>query len=336
MVRLSINGQMRDIDVEPDTPLLWVIREQAGLTGTKYGCGIAQCGACTVHIDGTAVRSCSMPVSAVTPGQKIVTIEGLSPDGSHPLQKAWIALDVPQCGYLPIRHDHGRRRAAGRERRSRSVDDIRDRASPISAAAAPTTGCSGRHPAGGRRRQALPRLRGTAPMNAARRTRSSPPRLPLRLVPPPAPGTDRRSARRCAQTARLPHPARGQSPPRPPPAIPPEVNAWVVVKPDDTVVIRIARSEMGQGTLTGLAQLVVEELDCDWAKVTTEYPTPGQNLARNRVWQATSPPAAAAASANPNEYVRKGGAAARMMLVQAAANGWGVPASPIAARRKAW
>lgn len=99
MPRLNINGSVREVEVEPDTPLLWVIREQVGLTGTKYGCGIAQCGACTVHVDGAAVRSCSLPVSAVTEDQKIVTIEGLSPDGSHPVQKAWLALDVPQCGY---------------------------------------------------------------------------------------------------------------------------------------------------------------------------------------------------------------------------------------------
>jgi isoquinoline 1-oxidoreductase subunit alpha len=99
MARLSINGTMREVEVEPDTPLLWVIREQIGLTGTKYGCGIAQCGACTVHIDGVATRSCSMPVSAVTEQQKIVTIEGLSPNVTHPIQKAWLELDVPQCGY---------------------------------------------------------------------------------------------------------------------------------------------------------------------------------------------------------------------------------------------
>ena len=99
MARLTINGEVRDVDADPDTPLLWVIREQVGLTGTKFGCGIAQCGACTVHIDGVAIRSCAMPVSAVSPEQRIVTIEGLSPDGSHPLQKAWAALDVPQCGY---------------------------------------------------------------------------------------------------------------------------------------------------------------------------------------------------------------------------------------------
>ena len=99
MVRLNVNGHVREIDVEPDTPLLWAIREQVGLTGTKYGCGVAQCGACTIHLDGVATRSCALPVSAVTPDQKIVTIEGLSPDGQHPLQKAWIALDVPQCGF---------------------------------------------------------------------------------------------------------------------------------------------------------------------------------------------------------------------------------------------
>ena len=99
MARLTINGTVRDVDAHPDTPLLWVIREQLGLTGTKYGCGVAQCGACTVHIDGVATRSCAMTLSAVTPEQKIVTIEGLSADSSHPVQKAWLALDVPQCGY---------------------------------------------------------------------------------------------------------------------------------------------------------------------------------------------------------------------------------------------
>src|SRR5918994_6725833 len=102
MVRLTINGKTHEVDVDPSTPLLWAIREQVGLTGTKYGCGVAQCGACTVHVDGAAVRSCAMPVSAVTADQKIVTIEGLSPDGSHPVQKAWLALDVPQCGYCQV------------------------------------------------------------------------------------------------------------------------------------------------------------------------------------------------------------------------------------------
>jgi len=99
MARLNVNGKELEFQAEPDTPLLWVLREQLGLTGTKYGCGVAQCGACTVHIDGAPVRSCAMPVSALQASQKIVTIEGLSPDGGHPVQKAWVQLDVPQCGY---------------------------------------------------------------------------------------------------------------------------------------------------------------------------------------------------------------------------------------------
>jgi len=99
MPTLLVNGKTLNHSAEPDTPLLWVLREQLGLTGTKYGCGVAQCGSCTVHLDGAPVRSCALPVSAVQPTQKITTIEGLSPDGSHALQKAWIDNDVPQCGY---------------------------------------------------------------------------------------------------------------------------------------------------------------------------------------------------------------------------------------------
>jgi isoquinoline 1-oxidoreductase alpha subunit len=99
MARLHVNGKLHEVDVSGDTPLLWALREQLGLTGTKYGCGIAQCGACTVHIDGVATRACVRPVSSLGPNEKIVTIEGLSPDGSHPVQKAWLAHDVPQCGY---------------------------------------------------------------------------------------------------------------------------------------------------------------------------------------------------------------------------------------------
>jgi isoquinoline 1-oxidoreductase alpha subunit len=97
--RLNVNGAVREFEADPATPLLWVLREQLGLTGTKYGCGVAACGACTVHIDGVPTRSCVRPVSTVSANEKVVTIEGLSPDASHPVQKAWVALDVPQCGY---------------------------------------------------------------------------------------------------------------------------------------------------------------------------------------------------------------------------------------------
>ena len=99
MAKLNINGQMRDLDVEADTPLLWALREQAGLTGTKYGCGVAQCGACSVHINGEVRRSCSVPVGSLKPADRIVTIEGLAAGASHAVQKAWAEVDVPQCGY---------------------------------------------------------------------------------------------------------------------------------------------------------------------------------------------------------------------------------------------
>ena len=99
MPTLNINGKTHEVNAEPDTPLLWVIREQVGLTGTKFGCGIAQCGACSIHLNGAVTRSCVLPLAAVGPNDKITTIEGLSSNGSHPVQKAWKEIDVPQCGY---------------------------------------------------------------------------------------------------------------------------------------------------------------------------------------------------------------------------------------------
>ncbi len=96
---LKINGKKQEVDVAPDTPMLWVLRDHVQLLGTKFGCGIGQCGACTIHIDGVAMRSCSVPVSAIKASSEITTIEGLSDDGDHPLQEAWIEHDVPQCGY---------------------------------------------------------------------------------------------------------------------------------------------------------------------------------------------------------------------------------------------
>jgi isoquinoline 1-oxidoreductase alpha subunit len=97
MIVIIVNGKRQQVDVSSDTPLLWVLRENLGMTGTKFGCGIAQCGACTVHLDGKPVRSCITPVASVS-GKKITTIEGLSANASHPIQKAWIAEEVPQCG----------------------------------------------------------------------------------------------------------------------------------------------------------------------------------------------------------------------------------------------
>lgn len=122
---LHVNGALHEVDVAPDTPMLWVLRDHLGLLGAKYGCGIAQCGACTVHLDGNAVRSCSLPVSSVGEG-KVTTIEGLSENGDHPVQQAWLEHDVPQCGYCQA----GQIMSAAallRQRRSVSDEDI-DRA----------------------------------------------------------------------------------------------------------------------------------------------------------------------------------------------------------------
>jgi isoquinoline 1-oxidoreductase alpha subunit len=99
MAQINVNGKTVTVEADENTPLLWVLREQLGMTGTKYGCGVAVCGACTVHVNGEAQRSCVLLLSAVSAEDKIVTIEGLSPDGSHPVQKAWLELDTPQCGY---------------------------------------------------------------------------------------------------------------------------------------------------------------------------------------------------------------------------------------------
>ena len=99
MPTLNINGKTHEVNAEPDTPLLWVIREHTGLTGTKFGCGIAQCGACSIHLNGAVTRSCVLPLAAVGPNDKITTIEGLSSNASHPIQRAWKEIDVPQCGY---------------------------------------------------------------------------------------------------------------------------------------------------------------------------------------------------------------------------------------------
>ena len=99
MPKLNVNGQAREVDVEADTPLLWVLREQLAMTGTKYGCGVSQCGACSVHVNGVLTRSCSVPVGSLAATDRIVTIEGLSSQRSHPVQQAWAQVDVPQCGY---------------------------------------------------------------------------------------------------------------------------------------------------------------------------------------------------------------------------------------------
>ena len=135
MALLTVNGVTHDVDVDSDTPLLWVLRDTLGLMGTKYGCGIAWCGACTVHVDGSPVRACSLPVSAIA-GKAITTIEGLEPNGAlHAVQRAWLDLDVPQCGYCQSGMIMAV--AALLEDKPKPSDAEIDAASPISAVAAP-------------------------------------------------------------------------------------------------------------------------------------------------------------------------------------------------------
>ena len=140
MIPLTVNGTQHQLDLEPETPLLWVLRDELGLTGTKFGCGIAQCGACTVHINGQAMRSCSVPIGGVD-GAEITTIEGLSPDGKHPVQQAWLDRGRAAMRLLPVRPDHG----GGGVSQEQSQSDrcrYRRQSSPISAAAAPMSACA--------------------------------------------------------------------------------------------------------------------------------------------------------------------------------------------------
>ena len=319
MAKLNVNGKSIDVKVDGDTPLLWALREQVGLTGTKYGCGIAQCGACSVHINGEVQRSCSILVKDVKPGDKIVTIEGLSKNGDHPVQKAWLALDVPQCGYCQ----------AGQIMAAAALLKKKPKPTDADIDAAMTNIC--RCGTYSRIRAAIHQAAG----NTSRRVHQRQQGLRRRAMT--ATAIRKHVSRRnflISSAAVGGGLALGFNVPGLSEALAQlgtegnEVGAWVFIKPNDDVIIRIARSEMGQGTLTGLAQLVAEELECDWKKVKTEYPTPGQNLARNRVWGDMSTGGSRGIRGS-HDYVRKGGAAARMMLLQAAADQWKVPVAEL-------
>ena len=248
MLSLNINGRTHQIDADPETPLLWVIREWVGLTGTKYGCGIAQCGACSVHIDGQVMRSCSVQAGAVGDA-KIVTIEGLSPDGlSHPVQKAWLALEVAQCGYC----QSGQIMAAA----ALLAEKPPSPPTPTSDAAMTNICRCGTYQ---RVRAAIHTAAagngiGARPWQRSIAAASSwppPPRAPS-FWAGNVPGGALKAA------ASKPQPAANTPAGKP-------VGIWVVDPARTTPsTIRIARSEMGQGTLTGLAQLVADELEADW------------------------------------------------------------------------
>ena len=324
MAKLNINGSMRDVQVEADTPLLWVIREQVGLTGTKYGCGVAQCGACSVHINGEVQRSCSIRVGDVKATDKIVTIEGLSANSLASGAEGLGGGRRAAMRLLPVRPDHGGGGAAEEEaeadRRGHRRGD--DQHLPLRHLSAHPRG----RPHGGRPATS-PKPRGAREIRHETRQSAARPRS-FRAASSSSAPPRRAAVSRSASTCRSASVRRRRSAPAGA-----EVNVWVVIKPDDTCVIRIARSEMGQGTLTGLAQLVAEELECDWKKVTTESITPGRNLARKRVWGDMSTGGSRGIRSS-QDYVRRGGAAARMMLLQAAADEWKVPVGELTVSRR--
>ena len=266
-IDLTVNGVRHSLEVAPETPLLWVIRDQLGLTGTKFSCGIAQCGACTLHIDGRPVRSCSVPVSAVA-GKTVTTIEGLSADGTHPVQLAWIELDVPQCGYCQSGMIMSV--VALLERHPDPTD------AEIDAEVTNACRCSTYH----RIRQAIRLAASRAPGAREGAVMSN---NDLRASAS-KPGLSRRDLLSTAAAATgalvvgfwMPQRAAGQiiNPEGAAWATEPdvkEINAWVVVAPDDHVTIRIAQTELGQGVWTSNAMMVAEELQCDWSKVSPQY-----------------------------------------------------------------
>src|SRR3989454_788718 len=229
-ISFTVNGKRQTVTVAPDTPLLWVLRDTLGLTGTKFGCGIAQCGACTVHLDGVATRTCVLPVAAVA-GKRVTTIEGLSKNRAHPVQRAWIAEDVPRREFLET------------------------------AAVAGAGLVIGFHiPAGARF--------------------------------------------------------------GPTPAAPFTPNAWLRINPDESVLVMVDRSEMGQGVTTSLPMLLAEELEADWSKIRIDF-APADKAYTNPMFgmQGTGGSTSVRAAYTP---LRKAGAAAREMLVAAAAEPWGV------------
>ena len=264
MKTLNVNGQPVEVDAQDSTPLLWVLREHLGSQGRSTAVVLHSVVPALCIWTGVAVRSCVMPLAAVSETTKVTTIEGLSEDGSHPVQRAWAELDVPQCGYC----QPGMIMAvSGMLNASPDADDAQ-----IDSQITNICRCG-----------TFQRVREGVHLakEVAKRARE---KRHERVNEKPNDGVSTRifgdhfNARRwtCLGHDNSPDSGIGESLD--------EVNAWVHIASDETVTIRIARSEMGQGTLTGLAQLVAEELDCDWNQVTYEFPTPGQNVARERVW----------------------------------------------------
>jgi len=303
MITLKVNGKEYGVEASPETPLLWVIREKLGLTGTKYGCGRSLCGACTAHINGEAVRSCVTPVSSAT-GKEITTIEGLSADGSHPVQLAWIAGDVPQCGYC---HSGQIMSAAAllMKNPNPSDDDIDDFMS----------GNLCRCGTYQRIRRAVHRA---ADIMARERTAKSDTgqgrREPVGAAIPVGGGLVVGFTFGFPGTA--PYLAAGDA------LRTFALNPFVRIGPDGIITIVVNKSEMGQGVFTALPMLIAEELECDWSKVRVE-PAPVDSAYNNPLigLQMTG---GSMSVRTEWERMRRVGAAAREMLVAAAADIWKV------------
>ncbi|AFM23633.1 molybdopterin-dependent oxidoreductase [Desulfomonile tiedjei] len=287
-IKLNVNNREYSIVVKPDTPLLWVIRDNLGLTGTKYGCGIAQCGACTVHVDGKAVRSCTTPVSAVA-GKKITTIEGISSDGNHPVQRAWIEAEVPQCGYC---HSGQIMSAVALlvQNPTPSDADI-DRAMRGNVCRCGT----------------YQRIR-VAIHGAARLIRQEGVDKAIvsegAMVDVSPQGSSHISTKTGTQTGEF------------------VLNPFIRIGIDEIVTIVVNHSEMGQGVYTSLPMLIAEELECDWTKirVVAAPVDPVYNHTEYGI-QATG---GSTSISSEWERLRRVGASAREMLLIAAAKSWGV------------
>ena len=314
MVSLTINGKTQSIDADADTPLLWVLRDHLALTGTKFGCGMALCGACTVHLDGVPVRSCTLPLKALE-GKNITTIEGVSKDRSHVVQRAWIELDVPQCGYCqsgqimsavallqanPAPTDADIDAAmSGNICRCGTYVRIRKAVHRAAELHAWQQAVSQRPPAG------------AAPADAGRRrflrrAAGAGGGLVLALTLPPVAGSPRASAAA----------ARSQ------------LNAWLRIGADDSITILVDRSEMGQGVYTALPTLLAEELEIDLSRITVIAAPVGDayvNALNGGQITGTS-------NSVPDAWqkLRKAGAQARSMLIAAAAQAWHVDPSTAA------
>ena len=291
VVKFTLNGQAQTVDAIPAMPLLWVLRDTLGLEGTKFGCGMALCGACTVHVNGSPTRSCMTPMSAVA-GKTVVTIEGLSADRSHPCQQAWIEEDVPQCGYC--QSGQIMTAAALLSKTSTPTDADIDEAmrGNICRCGAYDGIRRAIHRAGELKRAARRCAMSRATMNR---------RAFLGTAAAAAGGLLVRFRMAAAETA-----------------APSKLNAFIYVGADDSVLLYIHKAEMGQGTVTSLSMLLAEELECDWKKIRTDFPGISREFGGNQGVVGSG------SIRSSWESLRRAGATAREMLKEAAAQKWGV------------